>query len=212
MRLRFDDFTLDTATRELLRGDEPLHISPKGFELLRHLMEASPRALSKQEILDLVWPATYVSDSTMAAVIAEVRSVLGDRGYIRTVHRFGYAFRGEVKRLPGPPGTAGAPEYRLLWGHREISLAHGENLVGRGPDSVAWIDDPSISRRHALILIADQHATVEDLGSKNGTFVQGNKIEGQWILNDGDRLVFGRVPMIFRVFRGGAPTQSIRST
>lgn len=212
MRLGFDDFTLDSSTRELLRGDEPLHISPKGFELLRRLIEGSPRALAKREILELVWPATYVSESTMAAVIAEVRSVLGDPGYVRTVHRFGYAFRGEVRRLQDAPGSVAAPEYRLLWGNREISLGHGQNVVGRGRDSVAWIDDPSISRRHAVIFIADQQATVEDLASKNGTLLQGKKIDGQRTLNDGDRLVFGRVPMVFRVFRDGGPTQSIRST
>lgn len=211
MHVRFDDFTLDSSTRELLRGNEPLHISPKGFELLRRLIEANPRALAKQEILELVWPATFVSESTMAAVIAEVRAVLGDRDYIRTVHRFGYAFRGEVKPVPDRRGTA-APEYRLLWGHREISLGRGENVVGRGRDSVAWIDDPSISRRHAVIVVADQQATVEDLGSKNGTFLRGERIDRPRPLNDGDPLIFGRVPMVFRVFRDSGPTQSIRSS
>jgi FHA domain-containing protein len=141
-----------------------------------------------------------------------VRSVLGDPGFVRTVHGFGYAFRGEVSKFLDATGPAGTPAYRLVWGSREISLGSGENILGRGRDSVAWIDDPSISRRHAIIFIADQQATVEDLGSKNGTFLGGEKVEGQRPLTDGDHLIFGRVPMIFRVFRDGGPTQSVRST
>jgi len=211
MRVGFGDFTLDSDTRELLHLDEPLHISPKGFEVLRRLIEASPRALAKREILEMVWPSTYVSEGTMATVVAEVRSVLGDPSFVRTVHGFGYAFRGEISRFLDAAGPEGTPAYRLVWGGREISLGSGENILGRGRESVAWIDDPSISRRHAIIFIADQKATVEDLGSKNGTFLRGEKVQGQRPLSDGDPLIFGRVPMTFRVFRDGGPTQSVHS-
>ena len=61
MRARFGEFTLDSSTRELRRGDDPVRLSPKAFELLLQLTDVSPRAVAKQEILDRVWPATFIS-------------------------------------------------------------------------------------------------------------------------------------------------------
>lgn len=57
MRGRFGEFRFDSATRELVRGEQALHISPKAIDLLQSLIEARPRALSRQEILD-VGPST----------------------------------------------------------------------------------------------------------------------------------------------------------
>src|SRR5688500_14386017 len=100
MQARFAEFVVDTDTREVLRRGVPLHLSPKAFELLVKLIESSPRALEKARILELVWPGTYVSEGTVAAVVSELRSALDDDPqqprYIRTVYGFGYAFCGEL--------------------------------------------------------------------------------------------------------------------
>src|SRR5688500_954676 len=99
MRLRFADFSLDAPARELRRGGEVVHVSPKAFDLLVLLTGASPRALSKQEILDAIWPGTFVVDSSLAGVVKELRSALGDDAkeprFVRTVYGHGYAFSAE---------------------------------------------------------------------------------------------------------------------
>jgi DNA-binding winged helix-turn-helix (wHTH) protein len=215
MRGRFGEFTFDTETRELVRDAIPLHVSPKAFDLLQLLITARPRALSKQEILDRVWAGTFVSDGTLSVVVAELRNTLDDDPrkprFIRTVHRFGYAFCAEFE-LVADVADVTRRAFRLLWGAREITLLPGRNILGRSQDAVAWIDDPSISRRHAIIEIAPDTVSIHDLGSKNGTFVRGQRISGRETLADGDAITLGRVPMIFRVFRDGGPTTSIRSS
>ena len=54
-----------------------------------------------------------------------------------------------------------------------MPLAEGENIIGRGVDASVWIDAPGISRHHARIVVREGTATLEDLGSKNGTYVAG---------------------------------------
>lgn len=211
MQVRFADFSLDLAAREVRRGDEVVHLSPKAFELLVLLTEASPRALAKREILDAVWPATFIAESSLASVVAELRSALGDDAknprFVRNVYGYGYAFSAEAIT----PRQSNAVACRLIWGAREIALSPGSNILGRGGDAVAWIDDPSVSRHHAVIAITESTATIEDLGSKNGTFVQGVRVRGQRHLTDRDRVTFGRVPMMFRLYREGTPTESVHS-
>lgn len=214
MRGRFGEYTFDTATRELVRDGLPLHISPKALELLQMLIEARPRALSKQAILERVWAGAFISDGTMTVVVSELRNVLDEDPreprFIRTVQRFGYAFCAEFDLLPEHSGAI-EPAFRLLWGGREISLTPGRNLLGRCRESVAWIDDPSISRRHAVIEISANEVSIHDLGSRNGTFVRGCRISEEQSLVDGDPVTLGRVPMVFRVFRDGGPTASVHS-
>src|SRR5688500_2128967 len=98
MQMRFGEFTLDTESRLLRRGDAERHLSPKAFDLLQLLLTNRPRALSKSELHERLWPSTFVSDATLTSLVAEVRAALGEHAQdgrnIRTVHRFGYAFNG----------------------------------------------------------------------------------------------------------------------
>jgi hypothetical protein len=109
---------------------------------------------------------------------------------------------------PGPRGPEGAAACRLEWGKREIPLREGENVLGRTDDAVVWIDSPRVSRRHARIVVAGGAATIEDLGSKNGTSVSGRRIEGPTLLAGGDQIALGPVVMTFRVFRATGPTET----
>ena len=208
MRACFRSFAFDSATRELRRDGEPLHVSTKAFDLLQQLLESAPRVVSKREILDHIWPGTFISEGTLPSVVAELRSALGDDAkesqFIRTVHRVGYSFCGQITPLDAQ--EAGLV-YRLHWGGTEVNLTPGPNLLGRDRSAVAWIDDPSISRRHALVRVSNTRVTIEDLGSKNGTFVQGRRIKGSEPLADGDAVTLGRVSMTFRVLAEGLPTQ-----
>ena len=77
---------------------------------------------------------------------------------------------------------------------------------------MAWIDLNSVSRRHARILVADGVATIEDLGSRNGTHVNGERIEKPTKLGNGDKIKIGAASLVFRCFRGLGTTQSEVST
>src|SRR5262249_642808 len=96
VQFKFDAFLLDAAARELRRGREPIHLSPKAFELVRTLIEARPAAISKQDLHRQLWPDTFVTDTSLATTVNELRTALDDSArqprYIRTVHAYGYAF------------------------------------------------------------------------------------------------------------------------
>lgn len=81
----------------------------------------------------------------------------------------------------------------LRIGHRRFVLSPGPNTIGRDPNSTVCVNDNSVSRAHACIIVRDNQAEVEDLKSKNGTNVQGQPITGPTILNDGDEVEFGHV-------------------
>ena len=205
MRVRFGECVLDSETRELLVRGSSVHVSPKAFQFLELLLENRPRALSKNEIHEKLWPGTFVSDGTLTSLLAEVRSAIGDEAhesrFVRTVHRFGYAFSGSAEETR-PARRARAPKvvYRLFWGPREIALEEGETVLGRDPEATAFIDHTSVSRHHARIAIAGDRVTVEDLQSKNGTFLGGKKLDAPALLADGDELKLGSVSLKFRVF------------
>ena len=207
MRLRFADSVFDSDTREVIRAGKPVHVSPKAFALLAVLIERRPKAVSKDELHKILWPETFVSDANLPNLVAELRQVLGDDAQkpriLRTVQRFGYAFRAETASETLRPTPL---VYRLIWGNREIALRPGENLLGRDEDSIVWIDDPLVSRQHARIVIDGTGAVLEDLDSKNGTFVRGKRIEAPRKLADKDQLKIGPASLVFRAFKQVAST------
>ena len=207
--------TFDAETRQLLRGGVEVHLSPKAFELLRVLVENRPRALSKNELHNHLWPATFVSEASLASLIAEVREALHDPAkqsrFIRTAHRFGYAFCGEdAPAVDAAPPMERASFCWLLKDGRRIPLQPGENILGREDDGIR-IDSPTVSRRHARISVSGGDALLEDLGSKNGTFVQGVRVLAAPVpLTDGDEVRTGSVVFRFRMIgpKGATATWS----
>lgn len=200
----FDEFRLETATRRLMRGDREAHISPKAFDLLLVLIENGARAMSRRELHDELWPSTFVLETNLASLVKEIRRALSDAPheprFIRTVHRFGYWFIAPVQCEPDGPETVAPPvRYWLIWDTRQVPLAPGENILGRAPDASIWIDASGVSRHHARILLADTQATLEDLGSKNGTYVDGERVASPRTLADGDQIRIGPVVVTFRV-------------
>jgi len=212
MRVRFGECVLDSDTRQLFVRGEAVHLSPKAFQFLELLLEGRPKALSKSEIHEHLWPGTFVSDGTLTSLLAEVRSATGDSArdsrFVRTVHRFGYAFSGIAEELRGSVSAVGGQRliYRLIWGNREIALSLGENLFGRDENAVVWIDDALVSRRHARIVIGETGAVLEDLDSKNGTYLRGKRIEAPRKLANEDLVTIGPASMIFRVLEQTAST------
>jgi DNA-binding winged helix-turn-helix (wHTH) protein len=208
---RFGEFELNSDMRQLLRNHTPVHLSPKGFQLLQALVEAAPRALSKTELQDRVWPGTFVVEANLQHLIAEIRGALGDEPrnprYVRTVHGFGYAFQEVLVRTE----AAHPPEAlvcRLRWDGGRITLAEGEHIVGRDPAADVVLDSSTVSRHHARIRVGDGRVTLEDLGSKNGSYVQSRRVEGPLTLADGDDIRIGMVPLRVRISMGMAPTET----
>ncbi|HEV8117847.1 MAG TPA: winged helix-turn-helix domain-containing protein [Thermoanaerobaculia bacterium] len=206
MRVCFGDCTFDGETREILRDGRPVHLSPKAFRLLELLLEARPRALSKAEIHEKVWPDAFVSEATLASLVAEIREAIGEHGkdarHIRTVHGFGYSFAGAAAETPRASAQPGAgSSWRLVWENRVIPLEEGETVLGRNPDRGIQIPSDGVSRRHAKIVIAGPAASIEDLGSKNGTFVRDEKITGPVALRHDDVVRLGGLTLAVRWVR-----------
>jgi DNA-binding winged helix-turn-helix (wHTH) protein len=205
MRVRFGRFVLDTGTRELAADGRDVHLAPKAFDLLELLVERRPAAVPRAEIEKRIWGATHVSETSLANLVGELRKALDDRGrpprWIRTVHAFGYAFCGEAAAF-GSKGTADET-YRLILDRREVALGPGENLLGREAGAVAWLDSASVSRRHARIVVDASGATIEDLGSRNGTHVNDRPVAAPLRLSDRDEIRLGTVRMVFRIVPAG---------
>jgi DNA-binding winged helix-turn-helix (wHTH) protein len=91
--LTFGEFALDLDTRRLLRQSADVHLSPKAFELLKALVENHPRAVSKNELRERLWPGVFVSEGNLSLLMTEVRNALGDDAreprFVRTLHGFG---------------------------------------------------------------------------------------------------------------------------
>jgi DNA-binding winged helix-turn-helix (wHTH) protein/TolB-like protein len=106
MPVQFGDFMLDDSRRQLFGGGEPVHLSPKAFQLLSILIQERPRAISKNDLHERLWPDTFVSEGNLSSVVAELRSALSDDAreprFIRTLYGFGYSFTAPLDDLNTP--------------------------------------------------------------------------------------------------------------
>lgn len=216
MTVEFGEFTFDRARRQVLRQGAPVHLSPKAFDVLAALLERRPEAVSKDDLLALVWPGVSVVEASLTMAIAEIRRALGDESraprFIRTVQRYGYAFCGEARETAPASRRAETPTLAwMVWNGQRLALREGENLIGRDPRSQVWLDVPGVSRRHARISLTGPAAILEDLGSKNGTAVHGRAITTPVALADGDVVECGPALLQFRRWseRSAAATERV---
>ena len=199
MRLRFRDTLLDTGARVVTRDGGPIPLSPKAFRLLEVLAERRPNAVSHNDLRNLLWPDTVMGGTTLARLVSEVRAAIGDVDegdqLIRTVHRFGYALSGTV--IEDANGSADICRCALRWGSQLVPLAPGDNVIGRAPDGLIMLPSSKVSRRHARIVVSPERVVLEDLGSRNGTYVGDQRIESAVELKNGDRIGIGPALLIF---------------
>jgi DNA-binding winged helix-turn-helix (wHTH) protein len=207
LTVRFGGFEFDEGRRQLFRGGEPVPLEPKAFELLRLLISRRPEAVPRADIHEALWQGALVSESSLPGLIRDLRAVLGDDAaapkFIRTLPRFGYAFCAEVSGAARSTRTA-----RVVHGGEALPLLPGENVLGRDEDVTVRIDARGVSRRHARIVAEGDRFTLEDMGSKNGTFLNGRRLEAPAELQDGDRLDLGRTSLVFRSRGWADPTQT----
>jgi len=195
VRLTFGPFVFDSRLRAVTRGGEAVALSPKAIVLLEALIEARPAPLSKDVLYDRLWPKTFVEAGNLHNLIAEIRRALGDEEHqiVRTVHGVGYSFDARDVSADGTPSRF------VLWIHDEVvHLRSGENIIGRDPESAVIIDTPDVSRQHARLFVADDHVVIEDLGSKNGTFVASQRLSAPRLMREGEEFILGSTRVLLR--------------
>jgi DNA-binding winged helix-turn-helix (wHTH) protein len=210
---RFADFTLDASTRQLLSNGAEVHLAPKAFDLLVTLAANRARAVSKEELQQRLWPSTFVEETNLATLIAEIRRALHDSAanprFVGTIYGFGYRF---VAELIEDVGASRAEQRRVkLWliiDRRYKPLLEGANVIGRSEDAAIQIDSLGVSRYHARILIAGGAATLQDLGSKNGSYVNGTLVTTR-SLSDGDEIRLGGAVLTFRIASEASQTETL---
>ena len=210
----FGNFVLDLDTRELRRGSESVLLTPKAYQLLEVLVVNRPKALSKSALQERLWPDTFVLEKNLVNLVAEIREALGDNAtnprFVRTVPRFGYAFRDSTS----PESAAGArlrrtgARFRLVWPGGRAALTDGEYVLGRDPDLELFLDAHDVSRRHARITIAGQDASIEDLNSRNGTFVSDRRVDSATRLVDGALIRVGSVRLTLTMVQHQGSTET----
>ena len=213
MKYTFGRISVDASARTIAVAAEPLHLTRKAFDLLLLLLEHRATVVSKDSIYARLWPDTFVAESSLQTLVHEIRQAIDDRGtstsWIRTVHGIGYSFAGDVHATPVASASARA-ERPAAWLFREsmrLPLFVGENVLGRGVEDVIEVHLPTISRRHARITIAES-AMLEDLGSKNGTWLKGERVIEPALLADGDEISLGSATFTFRLARSPKSTES----
>jgi DNA-binding winged helix-turn-helix (wHTH) protein len=209
MGIRFGAFTLVGEQRQLFRDGRGVHLTPKAFDLLVLLVSYAPRVVTKRELHEQLWPGTFISDATLTGLVKELRRALDDRvpdaPIIRTAHRVGYAFCPpiEQERVRNMP-----PRHWLVLRGRRIALHDGECVIGRDAGSDICLDDVSVSRRHARLVVDGATVQLEDLGSKNGTTIGAEPVRNPIALHGDDRLRFGSVTAIYRSSGSDSSTQT----
>jgi DNA-binding winged helix-turn-helix (wHTH) protein len=213
VQYRFGSFVLDYGTRQLLLDGGEVHLSPKAFDLLTILIDNRPRVVSKADLLEQLWPSTFVEETNLAGLVTEIRRGLGDSAaqpvFVRTIYRFGYRFVGEI--LAGETVTApSAPGSRpcLVFENRQVALMEGPNVVGRAPDATIQCEAAGVSRHHARLVLAHGEAILEDLGSKNGTYLRDERVTSAR-LSDGDEIRLGTARLTFCLEPPLAPTATV---
>jgi DNA-binding winged helix-turn-helix (wHTH) protein len=206
--VRLGPATFDRDRRRLVAASGNIPLAPKEFGLLSLLVAQRPRVVTKEEIHDALWPDTVVAETSLSTLVNELRSKLGQTGRdgpIRTVHGVGYALADDE----GAVLPREAP--RLVRGAEQILLQAPETILGREPGLPGTVDDGSVSRRHARLSWDGATVTLVDLGSKNGTFLRGARVEGPVVLEDGDEVRIGLVSFVYRAPRqpGDSETNTV---
>jgi DNA-binding winged helix-turn-helix (wHTH) protein len=190
-------------------GNSEVHLEIKVMELLVYLAHQGDRLVTRSELIDGVWGTEFICDNTLTHAVSQLRTALGDNpkdpSFIQTIHRRGYRLVAEVVDLEGRgTGDIGHPsQFRILTPTREIQLREGANLMGRAPGVTVRVDSIWVSRQHARVQVGLDDATIEDLGSCNGTYLNGERVAGPATLISGDIISLGKLTDRLRFVQGG---------
>jgi DNA-binding winged helix-turn-helix (wHTH) protein len=205
---RLGEWRVDPAANTLTKGTEEIRLEPKLMDVLQCLAGHAGEVVSKRELIDEVWHTEYIAENSLTRAIADLRRALGDDArhpsHIQTIPKRGYrliaetgggtqkepAHRwspvsyeplavivGDRVRFGNRPGSERCV-HALICGNQEIPLIGPTVVFGRGEQSDIQFLVSEVSRTHAKLDVAEGHAVIEDLGSKNGTKVNNQIIDG----------------------------------
>jgi DNA-binding winged helix-turn-helix (wHTH) protein len=221
---RFGEFELDPAAYVLRRGHERIKLEKIPMDVLILLVESADAVVPRDAIQAALWDKdVFVEhDSAINTAIRKVRRALGDDfeapRFVETIVGKGYRFIAAVERSRrGPSGRlqkidVAFPRYCVTRGKQEFILQVGQNVLGRDPDVHVHIDHPSVSRRHARISAGPDGAVLDDLESRNGTFVDGRRVDAPSQLRHGATIGLGAITLTFLVLSEPASTKPISGT
>lgn len=227
---RFAGFELDLAAYALRTHGEAVRLEKIPMEILILLVQRAGMLVERSEIAARVWGrGVHVEqEAAINTAVRKIRQVLGDDAaaprFVETVVGKGYRFVAAVERLRAA-GEADAspisdhsrhaverlayPRYVIKVGRKELMLPFGETVIGRDPSAGVYVDHPSVSRRHARLSIEAGRAWLQDLGSRNGTFVDGRRLDGPAEIRDDAIIGLGPITLVLSVLRAPASTQSM---
>lgn len=217
-RFRFGDFELDVAAYALRQNGLSVKLEKIPMDVLILLVRKAGILVNRAEIQAALWgPDVFVEhDSGINTAVRKIRRALGDDSdrprFLETVVGKGYRFIAPVR----PDGGAGAvpsdrarrhrPNHLLTRGKQEFVLERGENLLGRDAEARVYVDHRTVSRFHARISIESDAAILEDLNSRNGTFLDGRKIEIPTEIHHGAIIGLGLITFTYLVQPDAAST------
>jgi len=206
-RVRFGVFELDATTGELRRNGMKVRLRGQPSRVLSMLVSRPGELVSRDELRAALWrDEVFVDfDQGLNKAVAKIRRALGDLAasprYLETLERQGYRFIAPVEELSAdenPPGRGPSPAaHRIVWGDYSIQLPDGRHAIGREPLSAVCIHSAVVSRRHATICVEGGRVTLADHGSRNGTFLNGHRIDQVASLTDGDEIGIGPARLRF---------------
>lgn len=224
---RFANFELDLAAYVLRARGKAVRLEKIPMEVLILLVQQAGTLVERSEIAATVWgPSVFLEhEAAINTAVRKIRQVLGDDPaaprFVQTVVGKGYRFIAKVESLTpahdpdasrGQDRSAdqpGGPRYVVKVGRREFVLPCGETVLGRDPSADVCVEHPSVSRRHARLSIEAGRARLQDLGSRNGTFLNGRRIDGPTDIREDAIVGLGPVTLLFCVWRAPASTQSM---
>jgi DNA-binding winged helix-turn-helix (wHTH) protein len=225
--IKFAEFELDLGAYVLRRPEGPLRLERLPMEVLILLVQRAGTLVQRSEIQALWGPDVYLEhDSAINTAVRKIRRTLGDDAenprFVETIVGKGYRFIARVESEGSPHAQSSAnhrrsparwprvfPSHSVTRGNQEFILEAGETVFGRDPTAGVYVDHPSVSRRHARLSIGSRGAVLEDLKSRNGTFVNGRRIDGPTQLDHGALIGLGPITLTFIVMAAPASTQPI---
>jgi DNA-binding winged helix-turn-helix (wHTH) protein len=209
------EWHVEPALDRISRGREVVRVPPRAMQVLLCLVDRGGQVVTKRQLIDAVWDEECVTEGALTRCVAILRRILGDDAgqprYVENVPRRGYRLVMPTRPPSDDREAACGSRPSSCWlsfGQRRFDLAEGENVIGRAQDAAVHIDHKNVSRHHARIRVAGARATVEDLGSRNGTFLGGRRLETACDLHDGDAIGIGSVTLVFRVFNPQGSTEA----
>jgi len=200
---QFHSFRLDVVNHCLWNGEDRVSLTPKAFDVLRYLVEHAERLVTQDEVLEALWPETYVNPEVIKKYVLEIRKALGDRRdkpeFIETFPRRGYQFVAAVTEVsPGTLSDASLNDTRKMVG-REAAMAQLDGYLNRalkaqrqiifitgeaGVGKTTLIDEfhKTATRQPNLRVVRGQ--CVEGFGGKEAYYPVLEAL-GQWVRDSG---------------------------